>query len=766
LAEKNSPNISVQSDFAQELAAKGRIEDAGMIYQRILKTIDYSNKTAREKLIAVLMRSGKLEEALRIIDAAGILAPSNTSYYLVRSKIYASRDEYDYALKEARKALEICPDDPVLMDFLGEYLLHVSDSDKAFEVWTKTLRLNPNFVLLQRYLDWKEATGDSFETPYKENLDSIIKRAAAIDQSASQYSTYYLLNQSVVKLNRDGTARQYLHRIIKITGEKGVKELQQIQLPYNPETQKLKVINCRILYPNGRSLDGIYAGGSFIKIPPLEIGAIIDLEYRCDDIQQGFFGTYYGDIFFLGASNPVYKSAYTIITPSDRPLYFNLRNIKLEPKIINENNYTAYVWTAFDVPGFISEPLMPPLGEVIPLIQVSTYKEWKEFGKWYWNLIKKQYDINDDMRDMLKRIIHPMMNTKEKITAVYNFTIGVIRYVAWEFGIHGWKPYKASTIFARRFGDCKDKATIINVLLNELGVKSYPVLIYADDRKGEDDLTLPLVEHFNHCIAYTKMKNGKDVWLDGTAVFNRAGTVPATDTDAKVFVINEEGGEIKYIPPISPTDNGRHEINEISLHKNGRARIEAGVTFIGEQSGELRFMLFNQAKQSMVVERMFGPRFGGTQITSIETSPLNRLDIPTSLTVTANVPYFMSREGRDFSFKPVLFPQELAVFVTQSERKFDLLLSCFQFPYEDNIHTIFTLPIDMKVKSLPENISIDNEIGTFIVNYKVEGDTIIYTEKVSIKNRRIKTKDYKAFRMLCNKIAMEEEREIIITPDK
>ena len=51
------------------------------------------------------------------------------------------------------------------------------------------------------------------------------------------------------------------------------------------------------------------------------------------------------------------------------------------------------------------------------------------------------------------------------------------RYVALEFGIHGWKPYRAHEVVSRGFGDCKDKGSLINAVLAAAGIEARVVLL-------------------------------------------------------------------------------------------------------------------------------------------------------------------------------------------------------------------------------------------------------------------------------------------------
>src|SRR5260370_17286965 len=57
-----------------------------------------------------------------------------------------------------------------------------------------------------------------------------------------------------------------------------------------------------------------------------------------------------------------------------------------------------------------------------------------------------------------------------------------VRYVAIEVGIGGYQPHPADAIFHNRYGDCKDKVTLLSTMLHEIGIESYYVLV--DDRRG------------------------------------------------------------------------------------------------------------------------------------------------------------------------------------------------------------------------------------------------------------------------------------------
>src|SRR2546430_17448219 len=49
-----------------------------------------------------------------------------------------------------------------------------------------------------------------------------------------------------------------------------------------------------------------------------------------------------------------------------------------------------------------------------------------------------------------------------------------------EIGTGGFQPHAAQDVLASGYGDCKDKATLLNAMLHEAGIDSYFMLINSD----------------------------------------------------------------------------------------------------------------------------------------------------------------------------------------------------------------------------------------------------------------------------------------------
>src|SRR6476620_1365289 len=119
--------------------------------------------------------------------------------------------------------------------------------------------------------------------------------------------------------------------------------------------------------------------------------------------------------------------------------------------------------------------------------------------------------------------------------AIYDEVVQRTRYVALEFGIYGYKPRPCALTFARGWGDCKDKATLIVTMLKEAGIPASLVLVRTGMR-GEFETEPASLAPFDHAIAYVPSMN---LFLDVTAEYSGSTELPAMDRAALALLAAE-----------------------------------------------------------------------------------------------------------------------------------------------------------------------------------------------------------------------------------
>jgi transglutaminase-like putative cysteine protease len=116
--------------------------------------------------------------------------------------------------------------------------------------------------------------------------------------------------------------------------------------------------------------------------------------------------------------------------------------------------------------------------------------------------------------DQWKRLPSP----EDRVLAALRFVQDEVRYLGIESGISGFMPAAPNTVFARRFGDCKDKTLLLDTLLTALGVEAHPTLVNTKLRRTIQQLRPAPV--FDHAISQV-VAGGRTYWLDATANYER-----------------------------------------------------------------------------------------------------------------------------------------------------------------------------------------------------------------------------------------------------
>src|SRR5207245_1560149 len=114
------------------------------------------------------------------------------------------------------------------------------------------------------------------------------------------------------------------------------------------------------------------------------------------------------------------------------------------------------------------------------------------------------------------------------------------------------KPYPVSQVYARRFGDCKDKASLMVALLRAAGIPAELALVRTT-RMGAVEPSLPSIAIFNHAVVYLP---AQDMWLDGTAEYAGQHELPLDDQGAMALTVSADGrATLRTIPASGSLDN-------------------------------------------------------------------------------------------------------------------------------------------------------------------------------------------------------------------
>lgn len=770
--------------LAEDAMARSRLAEAERFLGAAL-AIDRADERALELLLAVRKAQGRLEGALEPLDIRIALGP-DVRAHLERARLLAAYERHDDAVAALEAALAIAPEDDEIHRELGRVTMLAGKREAALAHYGRALELNPGLVEVRKYLEFLVEGERPFEDEHRLDADETIAGAAAIPLDP-EVSARTLLENVAVKVRLDGRSSEFTQEIVRIENDDGIQEWDHASVPYAVGEQRATILRATVVKPDGRREearieDGRHEGqgGEFtqysrrqVDLPVLEVGDIVIFERRVDDVKQSFFGDYFGATHYFQRFEPVERSRYTLIVPQGRSFYFNPRRLPVEPtkRIAAGGAEVVWTWEMTKVPKIEQEPNMPPYDEVAPCIQVSTFRDWNAFARWYWNLIRKQQEVSDEMRAKVEELTWDAKTREDRIRAIYEFVVTDVRYNdKWEFGVHGFKPYNAASIFTRRFGDCKDKATLICTMLGVAGVPAYPVLISGESRRGEEDLSLPLMNHFNHCIAFVPgpAPGGGDGWfLDGTAQDHPAEDLPNMDYGATCLVVTPEGGELRRVKWPDPLkENGIAERHRVALERDGGGTIAAEIEPRGIYAAFTRGQFANEGERRELLEKIYGRAFAGAAVEAHEWSDLKNLREPVRVRFRLKVPRLVKEAAGGFELEEVpsvlfewLYAESMSELATSSERKWDVVL-----PVPSGVEEAieYELPPGYTVKHLPRSTRLENELGEYVKSYETKGNVLRVTRKLAVKAQRIPVAKYATWREFATAVDRADDEKPVL----
>ena len=267
-----------------------------------------------------------------------------------------------------------------------------------------------------------------------------------------------------------------------------------------------------------------------------------------------------------------YNISCSIQIPDKLKLNFLVINDNKIPAVIEndkENTITyLFEWKSINNKknenAFLEKENLPGVLAAFPFSLGDSDKfTWNDFGLWYLNAIKEKTETDSVIRNKSLEITKSMKTDLEKMNAIFNYCQNSVRYEMVYFAKGEIIPNNCNLILSRKYGDCKDYATLIYSLAKSIGLKSDLALCFRG--RGERRFYDIPVSQFNHCIVHYNFE-GTDYWYDGT---NRSGTPGITTTDLinQTALVLEEN--YAHLQVIKENPGNRLSISgTLSCHQN------------------------------------------------------------------------------------------------------------------------------------------------------------------------------------------------------
>ncbi|MBV9438014.1 MAG: DUF3857 and transglutaminase domain-containing protein [Acidobacteria bacterium] len=559
----------------------------------------------------------------------------------------------------------------------------------------------------------------------------------------------------VDELGTDYKSRQHVQRIIAVGIAADISSYT-IPIEYSRDKQKLTLLRAHMHRPDGRvgrarDLGESSPGGDnsedsrvhSLAYQELRGGEVLELEYELTPVDaRNPYGAYFAELVAFGGSLPSDLQRYILRVPKSIAIASS-QSLLDAPENRTSNDENLYIWQKTDLPALVRAPRSPSWSEQGAFVHVSNFGNWQELGKWYAELLRRQFDLNAELSNVAASLTTEHANRLDRVAATYELVLKKTHYASQESGIHGFKPYPVSETYSRGYGDCKDTAALIVALLRATGIEAEMALVRTREL-GQIVPTTASASIFDHAVVYVPEF---ELWLDGTAEFARLREVPVEDQGAMALTIDSEGNATLRQIPLSTTDDNysRRTINA-RLESDGTIHF-SGATYVrGEDAPELRRQLQPGESKMGFVRQRLEQVFPAVEVKHVE--------LPDAASEFVSLGFdgdLLTYRGKHSVSLPISWMQRNYVesLSPETSRTQDLRLDV-PWTTEEEIH--IALPAGANVAKLPENQSIRTSFGLAELAYRVTAGEITVVSKVQFSGISIPSVDYERFRAFNSKI--------------
>jgi transglutaminase-like putative cysteine protease len=381
-----------------------------------------------------------------------------------------------------------------------------------------------------------------------------------------------ILNDCQVSLMERGSAT-CIRIVQRILTRAGAERAANLAIEFDPTNDRLEIHTIRVRR-NGSTIDHAVPGAmqllrresqlerlalngrftaSFV-IPDLREGDELELCFTHVGFNPVLAGRYGGWLIFPGFA-PWVETRIRIIRPSTRLL--GLKAFNSPPQVLVSTNETVVeqTWSVVEQKRVAVEDLTPPWTIRNPCYQCSEFTAWAEvvpvFAPHY-----QDVDLPADLTHACDQIAAGGAEPARLAVEWLRFVQRELRYFAFSSGEGGLVPRDLETIWARRFGDCKDAARLYVAGARRLGLDAAAALVSTTHGPSLDQF-LPSAHVFNHVIVRLRIA-GKTYWLDPTSPW-QSGALDqlVTQHAGWVLPLTADTHALESLPQATPLETVR-----------------------------------------------------------------------------------------------------------------------------------------------------------------------------------------------------------------
>ena len=399
--------------------------------------------------------------------------------------------------------------------------------------------------------------------------------------------------------------------------------------------------------------------------------------------------------------------------------------------------------------------------------------QWRAIGQWVTTLEANRPDPSPEITAQTQTLIAGAPDFYSKLSRITEYIQKNIRYFIVVRGIGGLQANRAADIFRSRYGDCKDKTTLVISMLQVAGIHAFYMPV--DDRRDVVDPDAPSL-FGNHMItaieipadvqdprlkAIVKAKDGKRYLIfDPTNERTPVGNLPSYEQGSYGTLAAGASSQIIALPVLDPDANGTEQKGAFVLSADGTLTGSVDTLHTGPEGAEFRtFLKFTDEKERREFwEKYVASTLPGVTLDAFQFVQPDALDKPLEFHYKVTVRQYSHQAG------PLLLVRSRVV-------------GSFAMPFDDKprIYPIdldatgrwrdsfdIAIPPGYVVDETPDPVSFDLDFASYHSSVSTKGNLLHYEREYVVRQVEIPPARAADFRRLESVILADEKNAAVL----
>ncbi|MDT4952846.1 MAG: hypothetical protein QOJ02_984 [Acidobacteriota bacterium] len=623
---------------------------------------------------------------------------------------------------------------------------------------------------------------------------------AWLQQAAAQKAPAYerdvkavvLLDESIVSVGEDGRITTTSNYAVRILAHEGREEAIAREF-YMTDSGKVREMHAWLLRPGGEAKR--YGKDQVLDIADASNDVYDESRFKIIDASNDAeAGTVFGyqtvsesrsifsqSLWYFQENLPVLQSRYQLTLPqawTASSVTFN--HAKIDPTV----NGSTYTWELRDLPFIENEPSGPSVSNLVPRVAINyappaaaqtpstkTFNGWADVSRWYSELSDPQVTLDDALAGKARELTANSKTEMERIQAIGRY-VQNLQYISIQIGVGRFRPHSATEVFAKSYGDCKDKANLMRAMLKAVKIQAYPVLIFSGDPTYvREDWASP--RQFNHCIVAIRVGDetiaptviqhpslGRLLIFDATDDDTPVGDLPSHEQGSFALLAAGDAGMLLRMPVTPPESNKLDRQAEVNLAADGSISATVRERSIGQSAVMERAMFrhLSRPEYTKLIEGWITNGASGAKVSKVDPTDggaSGRFALDVEFTAGS---YAQLMQDRLLVFKPAIVSRLDDLFLTKASRKHPVVLH--SHAYTETVRV--KLPEGFNVDELPDPVKLETAFGNYASTYEVKDGQLIFTRTFTTRAAIIPVDQYQSVRNFYARIRSAEGSPVVL----